>query len=283
MERVLYLRSIGFTYLLHVTNKDNINILLKKYEENKLQKIGSLYERYLEKTNVNGVYSKSQLLFDENFEMNFTMSKYEYPALFMILSCLTIEEIKQKASRSKNLAYIIFPLELLCQNNWHFNLTDKNGIISYDTFFPHNITQSPSYQEVYDYYKSQNIYYIGNEVVFHNGIYLCNAIKIYCGENDYEYDFNHNLIIDYEVKPNYVYYSDRFYDGMVVYYFNPLYRDKHTTSDDFYINFIKEHLDEKYKYLCDNVSTKEELENRIYETKVNDIDLYTHLYISRFN
>ncbi len=84
-----------------------------------------------------------------------------------------------------------------------------------------------------------------------------------------------------ERLPNYVFYSDRRYDGTKYTYFHPNHRDKDTTTNDFYIQFIREHLSTQYKYLCENVNSKEELETRIFETKVKNMDLFTYLYIYR--
>ena len=115
---------------------------------------------------------------------------------------------------------ILFPLELLLQRNWHYKIVDKNGLIDYDTYFPENMDTIPSYQEISDYYRSIGSYYLGNEVVFHDGTYFSNAICAIGKELNITLNSSNIYKIDYERLPNYVFYSDRLYDGEKFKYFN---------------------------------------------------------------
>lgn len=128
-------------------------------------------------------------------------------------------------------------------------------------------------------------YYIGNEVVFHDGLPLSNAITIFNPpkgmEEEVKKECKGSMEFDLMKKPNYVFYSDRRYDGMKVSHYHPKHQDEFTTNDFFYIQFIQKHLPEEYKSLCEGVKTKEELERRIYDIKVDDMDLFTYLHIHR--
>jgi hypothetical protein len=276
-EKLSILRSKGYTYLGHVTTKTNFEALYASYFKNPLQKIGTAYERYLEKVQVNGVYSYTTLDFDSPFSIP---NPCDYPALFFHLCHQSFEELIERYSNSGSVL-LLFPLELLLQRNWHYKIMDKNGLIDYDTYFPENMDTIPSYQEISDYYRSIGSYYIGNEVVFHDGTYFSNAICAIGKELNIMINSLNKYKIDDERLPNYVFYSDRRYDGSKFKYFNPSHRDEDTTSTEFYVNFMKAHLPEKYKYLCENVSSKEELEQRIFETKVKDMDLFSYLYVYR--
>lgn len=272
-EALNVLRTKGYTYLVHTGRKDNLEKLFST-----TLTINTPYERYQNKINTDGVYSVSDFIYDEN--STFTMEKCNYPGIFFHLVTFTIEEMKVRYKEYDNTIQMVFPLELLLQKNWHFKIIDKNGIIDYDTYFPENMHEIPSYKEIKDYYESTMGYYLGNEVVFHDGISLSNCICI-LNKEQIDLPIPFELKLDLNKKPNYVYYSDRKYDGIKIKYFNKDYRDEFTTSDEFYINFIRKHLPERFKYLCDNVQTKKELELKIFEVKINDLDLFTYLHLSR--
>lgn len=265
------LRQKGYTYLIHDTSHSNIELLYQMYLQNSLQKINTEYERYLNKIQINGIYSYQEMIFDSPYEID----DFGYPGLFLHLSHLTIEEIRVKYSNEINTVGIVFPLELLLQKNWHFNISDKNGYISYDTYLSHEIDKIPSYHKILNYYENR---YIGNEIIFHDGIYICNNIGIF-GEINISIPYEYRLEMD--KKPNYIYYSGRKYSGIPIPFFHQEHRNEITISDLFYIQWIKTYLPEEYKFLCDGVETKEELENRIYETKVDGMDLFTYLHIHR--
>lgn len=277
MEKMEYLRSQGYTYLIHITTKSNIELLYKKYQSNLDQKIGTLYERYLEKVQADGVFASTDINFDERYRIH---NACEFPGLFFVLSNHSMEELKEKYEHHQHFVCLVFPLELMLQQNWHMNLTDQNGLISYDTFFPDTLTSIPSHKELDEYYSSLRCGWPGNEVIFHDGIPLSNCLSI-IGKETNEIMIHHQLRLDLHKKPNYVFYSDRRYDGTPIHYFHHEHRHENTTTDAFYIEFIRNHLPDSYKYLCDHVSKKVELELKIYSTKIDDYDLFTYLSITR--
>ena len=89
-EKLNVLRSKGYTYLGHVTTKANFEALYASYQSNPLQKIGTAYERYLEKVQVNGVYSYTTLDFETPFSIP---NPCDYPALFFHLCYQSLEEL----------------------------------------------------------------------------------------------------------------------------------------------------------------------------------------------
>jgi hypothetical protein len=269
MDKIEVLRAKGYTYLIHVSRKENLEKMIQTS-----QKINTYYERYILNVNPKGIYSISEQSFDIPFEIPIS----DFPGIFFHLVSYTMDELENKYKNSNpDVMKMVFPLELLLQKNWHYKINDKNGIIDNDTYFHHNMELIPSMKEIKDYYESNNKYYIGNEVVFHDGIHLSNCLKIFTNviiENPISYQLN----LDLCRKPFYVYYSDRKYDGIEISFYKS---DLTMSTNEFYIDFIQKHLPNKYKYLCENVTTKEELENRIYNTKVNGFDLFTYLYIFR--
>lgn len=296
MEKIERLRSKGYKYLVHVTYQTNIEKVLKTTKT-----FHTYYERYKYKIQAGGIYAETDIDFDKKFELN----PYEYPGLFIHLSTKELDERLSGYSTDNHYhsapigagndehvfyedskaSYVVFPLELLLQKNWHFKLIDKNGLIEYDTFFPENMDDIPYHHEVKDYYEKKMGYYIGNEVVFHDGLSLSNAITILNPpkglEEEVKKECKGSIELDLTKRPNYIFYSDRRYNGVKVTYFHPEHQNKTTTEDSFYIEFIRRHLPEEYKSLCDGITTKEELERKIYETKVDDMDLFTYLHIHR--
>ncbi len=274
MEKIDRLREKGYRYLVHVTYHKNVENVVKSTKT-----FNTLYERYVNKIEANGIYAYTDIDFTEDFKLK----PFEYPGLFLHLIHKNIEDFIYPEEHSAS--YVVFPLELLLQQNWHFKLIDKNGLIEYDTYFPHNMDEIPSYETVKEYYDKKMGYYIGNEVVFHDGIPLSNAICMINPPKEIEEELKEeckgSLEVDLTKKPNYIFYSDRRYDGVEVPYYHPLYQDSFITSDFFYIQFIQQHLPEEYKSLCEGVETKKELEERMYETKVDGMDLFTYLHIHR--
>ncbi len=265
------LRLKGYTYLVHTSRKDNMDILFKT-----TQMINTPYERYLNKLNTEGVYS----ILHQEFDKPFLMQMCEFPGIFMHLVSFTMDEMREMYKDYDKYVQMVFPLELLLQKNWHFKIQDKNGLIDYDTFFPDNMENIPSNQEVKDYFKSIEELHVGNEVVFHDGIHLSNCLAI-LNKDNIENPIPFELKLDLERKPCYVYYSDRRYNGTKQTYFHLEHRGECITTDDFYIQFIRKHLPDEYKYLCDDVSTKIELEEKISKTKINNMSLFIYLHINR--
>ncbi len=277
MDKIERLREKGYKYLVHTTFQKNVENVVKSTKT-----FNTMYERYLHRVQADGVYAKTTIDFTEKFELN----PHEYPGLFLHLSHKNIEDFIYPEEHSAS--YVVFPLELLLQQNWHFKLIDKNGLIEYDTYFPHNMDKIPSFDTVKEYYDKKMGYYIGNEVVFHDGLPLSNAICVVNPPKSLEEEIKESCKwdgdlnkLDMTKRPNYVFYSDRRYDGVKVPYYHHLFQDSITTDDFFYIEFIQRHLSEEYKSLCEGVETKEELERRMYATKVDGMDLFTYLHIHR--
>ena len=62
---------------------------------------------------------------------------------------------------------LIFPINLIYeQKNWHYNLIDHNGLMTYDTYFHNNLQDIPQGCKVIERVK----YFPGNEVVFHDAL-----------------------------------------------------------------------------------------------------------------
>ena len=268
------LHSKGYKYLAHITSFKNYNNLIKNTNI-----IHNIYDRYKNKINSRGIFSYCDLDFDKPF----TLNPGDFPGVYMSL-VYDLDIYKEKIKKFDDLksnVILIFPLELLEQQNWHFNINDRCGAIGYDTYFPENISSSPHIDDIISYYTKEK--YIDNEVIFHHSVHLCNASHLIISDNDIISNPVYNLQINMNLRRNCIFYSDMYYSGAdICYYKQP---DVYTTSDEFYIDLMRRELPIEYKYLCTNVNikNKDTMENAIMNFKVNGVDLFTYLYIQNQN
>lgn len=247
------LNEKGYTCIAHHTTLENLAKIIETgyiYTE---------YERHERHIDNKGVYAYTEFNFDNKYEV----IAGQYPGTYMHL----VYDLK-KIRPSKNEVLIILPLDLFKQKNWHLNLVDRNGTIGYDTYFHDTIHEIPHINDVKKFYDD---YYIGNEIIFHNKIDISNCIDIIGCDLKIEHKLNLDLIS----YPSFLYYSDDHYGGINIKYLN---KEDIATSNEFYINFTRNILPDKYKYLCDNCTTKKELEENIKNTKINNIDLFTYFF-----
>ena len=274
MDGIEYLRSIGYTYLVHVSRRENMETLMMESTE---KKINTLYERYEKRINPRGVYSINE----QDFEKSFEVIRYEYPGIFFHLVTSTMDEMRENFEENNGCVKVIFPLELMLQKNWHYRISDKNGHFDYDTYFPETIKDIPSQKQIKEYYENLGEVYVGNEVIFHDGIWMSNCL----GMLGFEYNHPFELKLDLDRKPSYLFYSDRCYDGTELsFYRMDLIEDdieNNKVSDKFYIEFVRKQLPDRLKHLCDNVTNKSEMEYVLFETKIGGMDLITYYYIYR--
>lgn len=245
--------SKGYTCLAHVTTTSN-------FEAMSGGSILTLYDRYRQRVNARGVYSYCDLEFDEPFQL----FPGDFPGVYMSLVD-NIDEFRQRCCKFKGTIILIFPLDLLQQSNWHFNLVDRCGSIGYDTYFPETFDKSPHVKDIIEYY-GENI----NEVVFHHSVPMSNASHILTTDGIMIENASYCLQLNLELKRNCVFYSDRQYSGKPIKYYG---MDVTTTSDEFYIDFIRQELPVGFKHLCDGAVTKEDLENALSKP-----DVFTFLH-----
>lgn len=252
------MQAKGYTFLAHVTN-------LKNYAG--IQEHGAILspcDRYSARVNARGVYSYC----DFDFSKPYTVGPGDFPGVYMSLIHDLNTLLVPTEDYMKDVLVLLFPLELLEQQNWHFNLVDRCGTIGYDTYFSETIDQSPHVKDILEYYGED---YIGNEVIFHHSVPLQNASHILTTcDGVMKINPYHNLQLNMNLKHMCVFYSDMYYTGLKIPYYK---RDGvTTTSDEFYIEFIRRELPAEFKYLCDGVHTKDELEKALA-----DLNLFTQL------
>ena len=212
----------GYRYLYHILKKKNLESVLSH---------GMLYnehDRYNMKIQAEGVYSITTF----DFSKPWVVWPGQYPGLYMNLT----DELPKL---EKDEVLLLFPTELLRrQKNWHFNLFDRNGTIGYDTYTYENMDTLPYFYAVKTFYKEKvGRYY--NELVFHHSVDIHNCQFVYDGKELHPIsDFG----IEYKLTPNekpglFLYYSDRWYTGMDVPYYN--HRDEYKTSVEFYKEYCK--------------------------------------------
>ena len=247
------LNEKGYTCIAHHTTLKNLHKIMETgyiYTE---------YERHQMRIDNKGVYAYTEF----NFDSDYKVVAGQYPGTYMHL----VYDLKELIL-GKNDVLIIFPLDILKQKNWHLNLVDRNGTIGYDTYFHNTIYEIPHINTIKEFYQDN---YIGNEIVFHNKINISNCIDIIGGD----LKIDHKLNLDLISSPCFLYYSDDHYGGIDIKYLN---KEDTCISDEFYINFTRNILPTKYKFLCDTCSTKKELEENIKNTKINNIDLFTYFF-----
>lgn len=103
-----------------------------------------------------------------------------FPGLFFSLLFASLEPHLEDDAN----IILVFPIDLMkCQKNWHYNLIDRNGAITYDTYYSHNICNAPHPNKVKDFVESGKKKYPGNELIFHDGIDINLVSKILHSDN----------------------------------------------------------------------------------------------------
>ena len=249
------LRFKGYKYIGHHTTLKNLDGILKT------GKIMTAYERWKHHVVARGIYSYCDLNFKKPFRIGGDVEGVYCHLVY------DLNKIKLKNDE----VLLLFPLDLMLQKNWHFNLCDHNGYFYPDTYTPETVHLIPDIYDVLGFYKS----YIGNEVVFHDGIPIHNCCKVYNGKDvldSKDYKINYNLKLDKKIG-FYLHYADILYTGMEIEQYNKVDPDK------WYSEWFRKHLPEEYLYLFDGLESRKEITNRMADIKVDGKDLLTHLYL----
>ncbi len=253
------MRLKGYKYVGHHTTLKNLEGILKT------GKIMTAYERWKHRVVARGIYSYCDL----NFKKPFTIGG-DVEGVYCHL-IYDLNKIKVKEDE----ILLLFPLDILNQKNWHFNLCDHNGYFYPDTYTLATIDKIPDIYDVLGYYPS----YIGNEVVFHDGLPIHNCCKVYNGKevvDSKEYEIEYSLKLDIR-EGFFLHYADLFYTGIDI----PLYNK--VDPDIWYRDWFRKHLPGEYMYLFDGLETRKEINNRMADIKVDGKDLLTYLYLKSKN
>ena len=261
------LRSKGFICCAHITTQTNYDKMLDT--------IDTPYDRHRNGVQADGVYSYTRHCFNEPY----IVVPGDFPGVYMEL-VYDMQVLYKNMAKYAGTVVIIFPLSILQSgNHWYFNLCDRCGVIGYDTYFHDTIQQVPNVSDILAYYKKE--YY--NEIVFHQSVSLALAdevitssgiqsIKLQSGQSRQSGKSRQSR------PANYIFYSDCGYNGRAVpYYHQP---SVCTTSDQFYIDFTRNHLPDEYKHLCDGVTTKCKMEEVLRCCKIGHMDLITYLHVN---
>ncbi len=121
----------------------------------------------------------------------------QFPGLYFSL----LEKNEKPRLEEKENILLVFPIYLMTeQKNWHYNITDRNGGINYDTYFHENIDDIPTNKDVKNFVIKQDselfkkeqekepdkiistkCFYPGNEIIFHDDVSLELCAYIYNG------------------------------------------------------------------------------------------------------
>ena len=94
----------------------------------------------------------------------------QFPGLYLNGVCAHEAGSNKYASSSSSTVMLVFPVDLLLQANWHFNLIDQNGMINRNTFCRLSMDQIPNMHAVEAFYRERSGSYPGNELVMHDGL-----------------------------------------------------------------------------------------------------------------
>ena len=144
-------------YLIHTTSPNNYKSIL---DHGYL--MPDIQERYDE-----GLYNESTHNVKE-----VPMEGGQFPGVYFSLSNQEmIDKDPLYDGHFKNEVILVFPIDLLEQNNYHINLDDQFGLINQKTIFPETIHKNPCLI-------NKIINFPGNEVVFHDPINIHGSISI---------------------------------------------------------------------------------------------------------
>ena len=149
--------------------------------------------------------------------------KDQFPGVYF--SLITSENIETELLFAKK-NYLLFPLDLLQQKNFHINIRDMNGIINeHNTFFYWQLNDA--LQKISEDVKEKQIQasiinnQTMNEVIFHDSIDMKHLCKVVV--NNMDRNVKHilpreqlysNFDIDTSLLPFYGYYNEKFYTGI---------------------------------------------------------------------
>ncbi len=250
------LKDKGYTFIYHITRIENFN----KLKENPY--IMTPVERHKAKIKANGTMSITYIDFNNPYEI----ASCEYPGIFMGLTNKTMDDMKEWFKDGA--CVLIFPLELMNQKNWHFNINDRNGFFYQDTITSDRINEIPNASELP----------LFNEVVFHNNISASNIIEVI--DNNKEWTPEFKLKLDLETIPCYIYYTGYRYSGIEYPFFcSPTEKE---VSIEFMYNWYQKYLPDRYKNIINNNMSLEEMDNILNNTKVEESGLNIVDHFFRF-
>ncbi len=238
------LRGKGYTYITHITRPDSYN---------KMQQVPSIMtpvERHAAKVNVEGVLSITEILFDQTYHK---ISTWEYPGIFMSLTSKSLDEMREKYADGGG-CLLVFPLELMNQKNWHFNINDRNGFIFPDTITSDKVEEIPNADLLPHY----------NEVMFHNRIPLSNLIEVFSPQIDWRPEFQ--LDLDLETPPCNIYYTGFRYSGIKY----PFFRSPSETmvSTEFMYDWYQTYLPDELKGIIHQEMDLMDMDDALFQTIV---------------
>ena len=253
------LREKGYTYIIHISRPENYNKMRH------VPYIMTPVERHVSKVDVEGVLSISEINFDNPV---YKIAMCEYPGIFMGLTRKTLDELREIY---EGRCLLVFPLELMNQKNWHFNINDRNGF-----FFPDTIT-SNKVEEI----PPANLLPKYNEIVFHNRIPLSNLIEVFSPQIDWKPEFK--LDLDLETPPCNIYYTGGLYSGIQY----PFFRSpsERLVSNEFMYAWYQKYLPEEWKSIIQPDMDLVKMDLALFETIVpssgmNIMDHYFRYRIS---
>lgn len=187
-------------------------------------------------------------IYKKKIKTYFELGNYDntkFPGAYF--SILAIHDILNFYNdNQQNRAILIFPIDLIIkQKNWHYNLIEKNGSFTYDTYFYHNIDVAPPPFKMHNFIPNKKF---RDELVFHDGIpmeFLRYIILL--NPNDIKYtispgdpftilsldDFNNNVLGPIKCNEIQSRYLDKKSQPVILSHSNAYYK---TTEDTCFFN-----------------------------------------------
>lgn len=147
-----------FVCFTHVTRLENFASILKQ------GRLMTIVEKCKTNTHGTGVFSG-----ESDCSHIFTTSD-QFPGLYLNALHKKTQVKAAGSDKPSSTVELVFPVDLLCQENWHLNIIDQNGCINQNTYCRASLEGIPDMQTVEAYYEGHGGYYPGNELVMHDGI-----------------------------------------------------------------------------------------------------------------
>lgn len=146
--------------IVHTTYAENLPELFRT------GRLMTPLERFERRVDARGVMSVEDIDFGQS---SYAFGRHQFPGVYF-------DVIPSGVAASvggwwgKGTVKLVFPVDLLDQENWHLNLVDQNGFINRNTYVRETLHAIPDLQKFADDFKKAQGFYPGNELIVHDGV-----------------------------------------------------------------------------------------------------------------
>jgi len=145
--------------IVHTTYAENLPELFRT------GRLMTPLERFERRVDARGVMSVEDIDFGQS---SYAFGRHQFPGVYF-------DVIPRGAASvggwwEKTAIKLVFPVDLLDQENWHLNLVDQNGFFNRHTYVRKTRDAIPDLKKFADDFKKAQGFYPGNELVVHDGV-----------------------------------------------------------------------------------------------------------------